>query len=174
MRRFLILLVVGPLLVPTAASAASAASADPAGPAALDYTAPPSSDMVQEQPDNPNSDVQAQAFSPSGCYGQSNWPHVSTKAPTEGDVKGLALSHCQFNVDTLHVKATVWQKRWWGWQQMGEPGTGTLSFVNHVQRSGHYDGCINNDWRTVGNHYSIELGDKYSAETMNWHDDLQC
>lgn len=107
-------------------------------------------------------------YSPAGCFVQANNPHKSTSAGTYGDIKGYSFSQCDVLVSYLAVKSTVWRKRWWGYQQMGEAGYGNGSWINYIGRSGHWDGCENNTWRTVGNGHSKEGGKDYYAEVMKY------
>lgn len=120
---------------------------------------------VQGDPTQPQ--TMAVEPSPNGCFGKSNNPHISTKGITKGMTKGLAFTKCANWVPELYVKASIWQDHWWGWETMGQVRDNTEQVDFYVAASGLYDGCILNDWRTVGNHYSIEGGKKYSRETIN-------
>lgn len=119
--------------------------------------------------------VTTAAISPSGCEGYSNNPHKSTSPDTYGDIKGNAGTKCVTTVPVIEIKATVWRKRWWGYEQMGEAGLGTETWYSRINRSGHWDGCQNNSWRTVGNHHVLDRdGVHYYAETMRYADVTNC
>lgn len=118
--------------------------------------------------------VAAAPISPANCWGYSNDPHISTSSGTLGDIKGYAYSECDWYPDVLYIKASVWRDRWWGYQQMGEAPEATTTTARRIGRSGRWNGCDNNTWRTVGNHYSIEYGTKYSTETMQYKEIARC
>jgi hypothetical protein len=69
----------------------------------------------------------------------------------------------------------VWRKRWWGYQQMGTAGSGRAIWSSGIGRSGHWDGCQNNTWRTVGHHHVIDRdGLHYYAEAWKYADVTNC
>lgn len=112
------------------------------------------------------------SVSPSGCYGQSNNPHISTSAATRGKIKGYAFSKCSSNVISLSVRTSLWRHRWFGYEEV-DSSSGTATPGYKIGRSGIYS-CQNNTWRTVGKHTSVESSGTYSAETANYQDITGC
>lgn len=109
--------------------------------------------------------------SPSNCRGKSNNPHQSTTTGTYGYIKGYSETYCDANVPYIEVTATVWRKRWWGYQHVGTDGDGSTTWWYKIGRSGVYAGCENNRWRTVGYHVAKDVdGEYYSMETQNYND----
>lgn len=110
--------------------------------------------------------------SPSRCRGKSNWPRQSTSYATWADMKGYAKTWCQNGVPLIEVETWIWRRRWWGYQKMGERGYGKkTNYSYYIGRSGHWDGCETNRWRTVGRHHVIDIdGEHYSLETQHYKD----
>jgi hypothetical protein len=116
----------------------------------------------------------SRGVSPAGCRVKANNPHVSTSQATRGDIKGYARSKCDDYVAELGIKTTVWRKRWWGYQKMGATGKDHAYGASKIGRSGRWNDCEVNSWRTVGYGWSIEDGEKYDAETMNYKNIRSC
>jgi hypothetical protein len=109
--------------------------------------------------------------SPSQCRGKSNWPHQSTTSGTYGYIKGYSETYCVANVPYIEVRATVWRKRWWGYEHVGTDGFGSTTWWYSIGRSGVYAGCQTNRWRTVGYHKAKDVDAQwYSLETQNYVD----
>jgi hypothetical protein len=112
----------------------------------------------------------AQSYpSPSLCRGKSNDPHQSTSPGSYRWIKGYSETYCVANVPYIEVRATVWRKRWWGYQHVGQDGSGYRAYWYRIGRSGTYRGCQNNSWRTVGYHVVRDIDlQYYSLETQNY------
>lgn len=112
--------------------------------------------------------------SPAGCYGKANDPHRSYDTPKY--VKGTAQSQCRVGVDRLGATGSIWRQRFWGWQMMGSRNTNSKGPTwGTVKASGWWLGCdTGRKWRTVGNHWSVENGRTYTAETFAFRDYVRC
>jgi hypothetical protein len=109
--------------------------------------------------------------SPSYCRGKSNYPHQSTSSSTYGWIKGYSETYCVANVPYIEVRATVWRKRWWGYEHVGTDGSGHYYNWYRIGRSGVFAGCQNNRWRTVGYHKVKDIDLQwYSLETQAYRD----
>ena len=109
--------------------------------------------------------------SPSYCRGQSNYPHQSTTSGSYGWIKGYSQTYCVANVPYIEVRATVWRKRWWGYEHVGTDGFGSTTWWYSIGRSGTYAGCQTNRWRTVGYHKVKDVDAQwYSLETQSYND----
>lgn len=110
----------------------------------------------------------SKVISPSGCLGKSNNPHKSTSEKTYGFVKGYSSTTCTRVVPQVKIRTTVWRSRWFGYEQMGEPGVDSAHGTG-VGRSGIWRACDSTIWRTVGQHTALDVdGRTYTAETMKY------
>ena len=116
--------------------------------------------------------ITAQTYpSPSQCRGRSNNPHQSTTPGSYGWIKGYSETYCVANVPNIEVRATVWRRRWWGYEHVGQDGVGRTTGWYRISRSGTYRGCQNNRWRTVGYHLVRDINFQYySLETQRYRD----
>jgi hypothetical protein len=107
--------------------------------------------------------------SPSQCRGKSNDPHKASS--TDNAVKGFAETSCVANVPYIEVGASVWRKRWWGYEKVGTPGFNSETNWYYRGASGIYRPCEVNRWRTVGQHAVRDVdGEWYSLETIKYAD----
>lgn len=69
----------------------------------------------------------------------------------------------------------MWRKRWWGYEHVGSDGSGSVSYHYTIGRSGIYNGCQNNWWRTVGYHLARDFDLRnYTGETQNYDEINEC
>lgn len=122
----------------------------------------------------PNSVPTQPITGPSDCWGNSNNPHNSTSV--RGAVKGYSETYCKNgNPPWIWVDASVWASRWWGYQDMGSHGTGSETYASSIGRSGIFNGCEINGWRTVGEHQVVDADQQvYTTETMRYADVTYC
>jgi hypothetical protein len=168
---------LGLSLLPAPGNAAADADSPGPDPAAVEDSVPldwlPEDGLLDVPLDGAaesESVTAAQSFpSPSLCRGKSNDPHQSTTPSSYGWIKGYSETYCVANVPYIEVRATVWRKRWWGYQHVGQDGSGHTSNWYRIGRSGTYRGCQNNTWRTVGYHVVRDIDlQYYSLETQNY------
>lgn len=116
------------------ASASGSPGADPAAPAAS------TSDQDRAQAPRPG-EYPSQAplqqrstggsgispnLAPSGCYGQTDRPHLSTHEP--GSVNVVARTVCYGYLD--YVTTDLYRSRWYGWELRG---SGNMTAYNNAQ-----------------------------------------
>ena len=169
-------LIMGALFAATpSALAADPNSAKSASPAETTLSRPsdwqPAKGALQlrGRAQMPAGEVTTLAYpSPSLCRAQSNDPHVSTSTKTYGKAKGFSRTVCEANIPYIEVKATIWRKRWWGYQKQGTEGFGSGNNLYSIGRSGIAD-CISGDWRTVGYHVAQDVDFQwYSYESQKY------
>lgn len=166
------------VLVPILAAVLSGAVSAPAwAEAGRPATQDPSSAAVAgvehgalRGPASPEGAVTAGTFpSPSQCRGKSNDPHKASS--TDNAVKGFAETSCAANVPYIEVGASVWRKRWWGYEKVGTAGFNSEANWNYQGASGIHCPCEVNRWRTVGRHAVRDVdGEWYSLETIKYAD----
>ncbi len=178
-------LILGPVPIAAAADTPHEASPERAGQSNAELSTLPEDETQPERPLEPkgreptknNSDggVSTQGAvgtgSPHDCWGRSNNPHVSDRAATRGDIKGFAETWCNFGaVEYVYVSASLWEKRWWGYDRMTKWFANDNFWDDYEGVSAHYDGCKNNRWRLSGYHEVTDSGVDYSGSTANYED----
>lgn len=179
-------IAVGPLPSAFAQQGEGQASPEPARPSQRSLQSVPESEttpkapLISRQPSSgrPGDITTEQAVSqgsPSDCWGNTNNPHQSTSSETYGKIKGYAETFCNTHmVPFLYVEVSLWEKRWWGYDQQTPWFANSAEFNDRVARSAVYDGCKTNRWRNTANHTVQDRdGKTYHATTMEY-DDITC
>lgn len=105
------------------------------------------------------------APSPSGCTGRSDYPHRS--GHISGNVNAASVTMCLQNVPSIHASGQLWQNRWFGFEQVGTPGSSTKYYYDQASAFSYWE-CRDNLFRVTSYHESKEGdGNTYALRTAN-------
>lgn len=105
----------------------------------------------------------AVTYSPSGCYGQTDYPHISYPyASVHGRTK------CAVAVSQVTATATLLRSRWWGWETVKVGSTASrLNSSSSGDSTPHWKCSGTYTYKGDSTHTSLEGGVTYSARTDN-------
>jgi hypothetical protein len=165
-----------PMLVGSAVSA-SAATSDPGASAGaaqvldangvgptLDLGGPTPVGQARKAPTVGRMSALAVAFSPAGCTGTTDYPHISG---SEASVHGH--TQCNVIVGEAYVSTTLKRDRWYGEETLAT-GVDDRVGTNGVEATPHWVcyGTGTYSYRGYSSHKSIESSGTYTLSTSNW------
>ncbi len=104
-------------------------------------------------------------YSPAGCKGSTNYPHLSG---TDASVHGTMI--CRYAVEQVATATELTRDRWFGYETLGTDfskrdwSTWSGNATPHVS-------CLGEGWyryRGWSTHKSLESGMVYASDTWNW------
>ncbi|MDP4014724.1 MAG: hypothetical protein U0990_10935 [Candidatus Nanopelagicales bacterium] len=97
--------------------------------------------------------------SPSGCRIKSHNPHLSHHK--KGRVNVGATAKCEAYVSALHAESQLQETAWYGWADIGVPGSKTILVSKYVRVYGHDKCHVTATYRGKGYGRSIEKSGTY-------------
>lgn len=104
-------------------------------------------------------------FSPAGCNGQTDWPHLGGYGWQEASVHGR--TKCSVPVYYVGVTTTLQKQGWLWWDNM-QTGSSSMVNSNNSQDATPHWNCVSagsQNYRGVSSHWSQEPAGSFAAET---------
>ena len=110
---------------------------------------------------------------PSHCKGKQDHVHESYHRP--GTVSARARTFCRLRaVPWLYVYAQLWEKHWWGYDEVGDDNWDAKYWEKYVHENA-YAGCDDHAFRLSSVHKVTEIdGEGYSRELIGNDFDKPC
>ncbi len=112
------------------------------------------------------------AVSPSGCIQRAHHPHKSSHEP--GRMNAEVRATCNTNVPLMSHEAQMWERRFWGWDRIGDKQPFQDDWVDEGSAYAN-DVCRNNNIRATGLGEIADIdGKTYYAKTESARIDNPC